>query len=116
MGDISVIGPRPLMRAGFNRYNLNFQNSVYNVKPGLTGIGSIVFRDEEKILTESEFTPHECYEKIILPYKGELEIWYQANCSLFLDFKLMFLTAWVVLYPNSRIYETWFKNLPKRNF
>ena len=36
MGDISVIGPRPLMRAGFNRYSLSFQNSVYNVKPGLT--------------------------------------------------------------------------------
>ncbi len=83
MGDISVIGPRPLMRAGFNRYSLNFQNSVYNVKPGLTGIGSIVFRDEEKILTESELTPHECYKEIILPYKGELEMWYQTNCSYF---------------------------------
>ena len=52
MGDISVIGPRPLMRAGFNRYSLNFQNSVYNVKPGLTGIGSIIFRDEEELITE----------------------------------------------------------------
>ena len=62
MGDISVIGPRPLMRAGFNRYSLNFQNSVYNVKPGLSGIGSIVFRDEEKILTESELPAHECYK------------------------------------------------------
>lgn len=115
-GDISIIGPRPLMKAGFNRYSLKFQNSVYNVKPGLTGIGSIVFRDEEKILTESDLSPHECYKEIILPYKGEIEIWYQENCSLFLDFQLMFLTAWVVLYPNSRIYEKWFKNLPKRNF
>ena len=116
MGDISVIGPRPLMRAGFKRYSLNFQNSVYNIKPGLTGIGSIIFRDEEKILTESDLTPHDCYKKIILPYKGQLEIWYQTNCSLFLDFQLMFLTAWVIIYPNSRIYEKWFKNLPKRNF
>ena len=116
MGDISVIGPRPLMRAGFNRYSLNFQNSVYNVKPGLTGIGSIVFRDEESILTESELTPHECYKEIILPYKGELEIWYQTNCSLFLDLQLIFMTAWVILVPNSKVYEKWFKDLPKRNF
>jgi len=116
MGDISVIGPRPLMRAGFNRYSLNFQNSVYNVKPGLTGIGSIVFRDEERILTESELTPHECYKEIILPYKGELEIWYQTNCSLFLDLQLIFMTAWVILVPNSKVYEKWFKDLPKRNF
>ena len=116
MGDISVIGPRPLMRAGFNRYSLNFQNSVYNVKPGLTGIGSIVFRDEESILTESELTPHECYKEIILPYKGELEIWYQTNCSLFLDLQLIFMTALVILVPTSKLYEKWFKDLPKRNF
>ena len=116
MGDISVIGPRPLMRAGFNRYNLNFQNSIYNVKPGLSGIGSIVFRDEEKILTESKLTPHECYKEIILPYKGELEIWYQTNYSLFLDLQLIFMTAWVIFFPNSKLYEKWFKDLPKRNF
>jgi lipopolysaccharide/colanic/teichoic acid biosynthesis glycosyltransferase len=116
MGDISIIGPRPLMRVGFNRYSLNFQNSVYNVKPGLTGIGSIVFRDEERILTESELTPHECYKEIILPYKGELEIWYQTNCSLFLDLQLIFMTAWVILVPTSKLYEKWFKELPKRSF
>ena len=116
MGDISIIGPRPLMRAGFNRYSLNFQNSVYNVKPGLTGIGSIVFRDEERILTESELTPHECYKEIILPYKGELEIWYQTNCSLFLDLQLIFMTAWVIVAPETRLYERWFKDLPKRSF
>ena len=116
LGHISIIGPRPLMRAGFNRYSLNFQNSVYNVKPGLTGIGSIVFRDEERILTESELSPHECYEKIILPYKGELEIWYQTNRSLFLDLQLIFLTAWVIIFPSSKLYENWFKDLPKRNF
>ena len=116
MGDISIIGPRPLMRAGFNRYSLSFQNSVYNVKPGLTGIGSIVFRDEERILTESELTPHECYKEIILPYKGELEIWYQTNCSLFLDLQLIFMTAWVIFIPTSKLYEKWFKDLPKRSF
>jgi len=116
IGDISVIGPRPLMRAGFNRYSLNFQNSIYNVKPGLTGIGSIVFRDEEKILTESELTPHECYKEIILPYKGELEMWYQNNCSFFLDLQLIFMTAWVIIFPDSKLYEKWFKHLPKRNF
>jgi lipopolysaccharide/colanic/teichoic acid biosynthesis glycosyltransferase len=116
IGDISIIGPRPLMREGFNRYSLKFQNSVYNVKPGLTGIGSIVFRDEEKIITDSNLTPHECYKKIILPYKGALELWYQSKCNFFLDLQLMFLTAWVIVYPKSKIYEKWFKDLPKREF
>ncbi len=115
-GDISVIGPRPLMKAGFNRYSLNFQNSIYNIKPGLTGIGSIVFRDEEKILTESKLTPHECYKEIILPYKGELEMWYQNNYSLFIDFQLIFMTAWAIIFPKTKLYKKWFKDLPKRSF
>jgi len=115
-GDISIIGPRPLMKAGFDRYSFKFQDSVYNIKPGLTGIGSIVFRDEEKILTDSEMSPHECYRKIILPYKGELEIWYQDHCSLFLDFQLIFLTAWAIFFPKSLLHEKWYKDLPKHNF
>ena len=46
-GDITLVGPRPLMKPGFDRYALKFQKNIYNIKPGLTGIGSIVFRDEE---------------------------------------------------------------------
>jgi lipopolysaccharide/colanic/teichoic acid biosynthesis glycosyltransferase len=115
-GSISIIGPRPLMLAGYNRYSQKFKNSIYNVKPGLSGIGSIVFRDEEKILTDSKLPPHECYEKIILPYKGELEMWYQDNCSIYLDFILIFLTIWSVFFSNSKLYEKFLKNLPKRNF
>ena len=49
-------------------------------------------------------------------YKGELEMWYQANCSLFLDLQLTFMTAWVIIFPTSKLYEKWFKDLPKRSF
>lgn len=114
IGDISIVGPRPLMKAGFDRYDLYFQNNIYNVKPGLTGIGSVIFRDEEKILTESNLAPQECYKTIILPYKGKLELWYQNNCNIITDFKLIFLTAWIILFPNSKLYKRWFTNLPKK--
>lgn len=116
LGHISLVGPRPLMEAGFKRYSLKLQKTVYNVKPGLTGIGSIIFRDEERILTESKLEPHECYKKIILPYKGELEMWYQTNCSLLLDFQLILMTALAIISPQTRLYEKWFKHLPKRKF
>ena len=59
---------------------------------------------------------HEFYKRIIAPYKGELEMWYQSNRSFFLDLQLIFLTAWVILAPNSRLYEKWFRDLPKRIF
>ena len=53
---------------------------------------------------------------VIAPYKGELEMWYQSNCSFLLDLQLIFMTAWVILVPTSKLYEKWFKDLPKRSF
>ena len=116
-GDISLVGPRPLVSKTFLAYNTEIQSKIYNVKPGLTGIGSIVFRDEESIISSiKEEDPHKFYERIIAPYKGKLEMWYQENCSFLLDLQLIFLTAWVILFSDSKLYEKWFKDLPKRNF
>ena len=116
-GDISLVGPRPLVTKTFMAYTEKVQAKIYNVKPGLTGIGSIVFRDEESIISNvTDEDPHEFYKRIIAPYKGELEMWYQEHNSVFLDLKLIFITAWVILVPTSKIYENWFKDLPKRNF
>jgi lipopolysaccharide/colanic/teichoic acid biosynthesis glycosyltransferase len=116
-GDISLVGPRPLVTKTFTAYNEEVQSKIYNVKPGLTGIGSIIFRDEESIISAvKNEDPHEFYKRIIAPYKGELEMWYQSNNSFVLDLQLIFMTAWVILVPKSKLYEKWFKDLPKRNF
>ena len=116
-GDISLVGPRPLVTKTFSAYNEDVQSKIYNVKPGLTGIGSIIFRDEESIISAvKDEDPHEFYKRIIAPYKGELEMWYQSNCSFLLDLQLIFMTAWVILVPTSKLYEKWFKDLPKRSF
>ena len=116
-GDISLVGPRPLVTKTFTAYNEDVQSKIYNVKPGLTGIGSIIFRDEESIISAvKDEDPHEFYKRIIAPYKGELEMWYQSNCSFLLDLQLIFMTAWVILVPTSKLYEKWFKDLPKRSF
>ena len=112
-GDISLVGPRPLVTKTFSAYNKNIQSKIYNVKPGLTGIGSIVFRDEESIISSlNNEDPHEFYKNIIAPYKGELEMWYQKNLSFIVDLKIIFLTAWVVLFPKSQLVFKLFKNLP----
>ncbi|MDC3079575.1 sugar transferase [Flavobacteriaceae bacterium] len=116
-GDISIVGPRPLVAKTFEAYNKEIQSKIYNVKPGLTGIGSVVFRDEESMISAvANENPHEFYKRVIAPHKGELELWYQKNKSFFLDLQLIFLTAWVIIFPNSQIYKRWFKDLPKRNF
>ena len=117
IGDMSFVGPRPVMQKSFDSYPSHIQENIYSVKPGLTGIGSIVFRDEESIISDLKGEdPHEFYKNRIAPYKGELEIWYQENCSFFLDIQLIFLTSWVILFPSSKLYYSWYKDLPKRDF
>ena len=118
-GRMSVVGPRPVMRVSFEAYPDEVQKVIYNVIPGLTGIGSIIFRDEEELISEvknNDGDLWEFYKGKIYPFKGELEIWYQNHKSFLLDMILIFLTAWVIVAPNSKLYEKWFKDLPKRNF
>ena len=116
-GDISIVGPRPLVENIFLFYSDEFRNKIYSVKPGLTGIGSIIFRDEESIISSiTSEKPLHYYKRVISPYKGELEMWYQSKRSFVLDSQLIFLTAWVIIFPETRIYESWFKDLPKRSF
>ena len=116
-GDISLVGPRPLVTKTFSAYSEEVQSKIYNIKPGLTGIGSIIFRDEESIISSiKDKDPHEFYKRVIAPYKGDLEMWYQEHNSFLLDLQLIFMTAWVILVPNSKLYEKWFKDLPKRIF
>ena len=116
-GDMSLVGPRPLVDKTFSAYNDDVQSNIYKVKPGITGIGSILFRDEEAIISAvSDEDPFEFYKRIIAPYKGEVEMWYQKNCSFYLDIQLILMTAWVILFPKTTLYEKWFSNLPKRKF
>ena len=118
-GRMSIVGPRPVMKISFEAYPNEIQKVIYNVKPGLTGIGSIIFRDEEELISEVKNNGGdlwEFYKGKIYPFKGELEMWYQEHNSFFLDLQLIFLTAWVIIFPQSKLYEKWFKDLPKRNF
>ena len=115
-GDMSFIGPRPLMKSGFDRYSDELKTKIYNVKPGLTGIGSIVFRDEELIMTNSNLPPDECYRTVILPHKGALELWYQQHQNFITDFMLLFLTGWYILFPHSKLVFKIFPSLPGRSF
>jgi lipopolysaccharide/colanic/teichoic acid biosynthesis glycosyltransferase len=115
-GDMSFVGPRPLMKAGFDRYSDEMKAKVYQVKPGLTGIGSIVFRDEELIITRSTLPPHECYRQVILPYKGAVEVWYQQHISFYTDCMILFLTGWYIVFSKSNLVYKVFPSLPRRSF
>jgi lipopolysaccharide/colanic/teichoic acid biosynthesis glycosyltransferase len=114
-GDMSIVGPRPLVDKTFDPYPQHVKDVIYNVRPGLTGIGSIVFRDEESLLSETDMNMSDFYDKYIAPAKGELEIWYQSHLSLWTDVMIIFLTAWVIVFPKSDLLHKVFKDLPDVN-
>jgi lipopolysaccharide/colanic/teichoic acid biosynthesis glycosyltransferase len=112
LGDMSIVGPRPLADKTFNPYPERVKSVIYNVRPGLTGIGSIVFRDEERLLSECGMPLERFYAEHIAPAKGELELWYQGHLSLRTDVMIIFLTAWVIVFPQSQLLHVVFKDLP----
>ncbi|MCS4502488.1 sugar transferase [Arhodomonas aquaeolei] len=111
-GDMSIIGPRPQTRRCFDAFPGEAQADIVKVRPGLSGIGSIVFRGEESLYSGVD-DPDDLYDRLIMPYKGELERWYVARRGVGLYFLLIGLTAWIVLFPRSGIVWRLFPGLPR---
>lgn len=114
-GEISVIGPRPLPINEFDLYNDDVKNIMSKIRPGITGIGSLIFRDEEGIIAINKpEDPKLFYENIILPYKGALELWYYKHISFLTDIKILFLTFWSLVSTNSQWVYKIFPTLPAK--
>jgi lipopolysaccharide/colanic/teichoic acid biosynthesis glycosyltransferase len=113
-GNMSVIGPRPLTPDQFSHYASNVAAEIFTNRPGLSGIGSIIFRDEESLLGSLD-DPQDFYKNYIAPYKEELELWYARRGKLSDYFLLIFLTCWTVVFPRSNLVVHIFPSLPKPN-
>lgn len=112
MGDMSIIGPRPLTDQTFASYSSSIQETIKQVRPGLSGIGSIIFRGEEEIM-HGKSASINFYENVIAPYKGSLEEWFVKNKSLYIYFKAILVTVWTVFIPTTKIAWKIFHDLPK---
>jgi lipopolysaccharide/colanic/teichoic acid biosynthesis glycosyltransferase len=116
VGKLSMVGWRPLTPKGFADYPNWVKPEIVRVKPGITGIGSLVFRDEEAIIGRAEQLGRDvltCYREDILPFKGALEVWYVRNGNFLTDLKILVGTAIAVLRPGWTGYRSWFPGLPK---
>ena len=111
-GNMSVIGPRPQTQRCFNAFPALSQKEIIKVKPGLSGIGSIVFRNEEEMI-QANNDPDNFYDNVVMPYKGSLEEWYVANQNIRTYFGLIILTIWVIFVSKPDLIWTMFKDLPR---
>ena len=112
IGNMSFIGPRPLTEETFALYKASTKSLILTVRPGLSGIGSIVFREEEKILKDEAAT-QTYYDEVIAPYKGALEEWFVMNNNTYIYILSILITFWVVLFPESSIIFKIFPKLPR---
>ena len=111
IGDMSIIGPRPQTQRCFDAFPLSSQNEIIKVRPGLSGIGSIIFRDEEDMIYAND-DPDKFYDEIVMPYKGSLEDWYVSHQNITSYLSLIGLTIWVMLGFSSGLAWKLFNDLP----
>ena len=112
LGDMSIIGPRPQTQRCFDAFPIRYQQTIVKGRPGLSGIGSIVFRAEEDMINAAR-DPNHFYDNVIMPYKGALENWYAWNHTILSYFLLIGLTVWVVVFPHSTAVWRVFRDLPE---
>ena len=110
-GDMSIVGPRPLVPQGENHYPADVSKKIRSIAPGVTGIGSLALRDEESYYAHRK-DAHDFYKNIISPYKALLELWYIQNRSIYINIKILFLTFVVIIFPKFDPLH-YFPNIPK---
>ncbi len=116
VGQMSFVGPRPLTAVGISRYEQAVSQTILQLRPGITGIGSLVFRDEEKLVSlckENGGDPKAYYREHIFPYKGRVECWYASKQSFRIDFLLLIATLYSVVFNDRKIAFKLFKDLPE---
>ncbi len=89
-GDMSLVGPRPDV-PGFADQLQGEDRIILTVRPGVTGLATLAFRNEEKLLANQK-NPERYNQKVIWPEKVRLNKLYIEKYSLFLDFKILFKT------------------------
>lgn len=103
-GDMSLVGPRPEVQRYVDQYAPQMADVVLGLKPGITGIASIAFRNEEQVLALSD-DPERAYVEDVLPSKLRLEMFYARTRTIALDVKLLFVTLLVVILPTSIVLD-----------
>jgi lipopolysaccharide/colanic/teichoic acid biosynthesis glycosyltransferase len=89
-GDMSLVGPRPEVRKYVDLYNES-QMGILSIRPGITDLASIYYRNENEILADYN-DPERAYVEIIMPHKIELNMKYINDYSLKNYFLIIFST------------------------
>lgn len=97
-GDMSFVGPRPEVPEYVQHYS-SLQRQVLLVRPGITDLASLAYRQEEQILAD-QADPDRYYREVVLPHKLNLNLEYIQRISFPFDLSLMLHTMACVFSPS----------------
>ena len=95
IGDMSLVGPRPEVRKYVDMYTPE-QMHVLDVRPGVTSLASIRYRNENELLDKAE-DPDQFYIDVVMQDKLAIDLEYVEHASFWYDIKLIFQTFWEVV-------------------
>lgn len=95
IGDMSLVGPRPEVRKYVDLYTME-QMSVLEVRPGITDLASIRYRNENDLLEKAD-DPESYYREVIMQDKLRINLEYVKNHTFIGDIRLIFDTLWAVV-------------------
>ena len=109
---MSLIGPRPLTKEVFKMYPKKISKIISSVKPGVSGLGSLVFKNEFLLLKKNKYIKKIYKDKISI-YKGKIEQWHVKNFNFISYIKILTLTLFVMLLNKPKLVFIFFSKLPK---
>ena len=95
IGDMSLVGPRPEVRKYVDMYTPE-QMHVLDVRPGVTSLASIRYRNENELLDKAE-DPDQFYIDVVMQDKLAIDLEYVEHASFWYDIKLIFQTFWEIV-------------------
>jgi lipopolysaccharide/colanic/teichoic acid biosynthesis glycosyltransferase len=109
LGNMSLIGVRPVPMDIYKNYPKTLRQKVFSAKPGLSGMGSLIFRDEASILV-NETNPNDFHKDVISPYKLECDLWYTDQIKISRYITLIIATVYSIIFnPNPLSLSNLFK-------
>ncbi len=97
LGDMSLVGPRPEVPRYMEEYPEDIRQITLSVKPGITDLASITFKDENAMLGKST-CPEQTYIQTILPVKQKYYVQYVTNRSILVDIVIIAKTFAAILF------------------
>lgn len=95
-GQMTFVGPRPDV-SGYADELVGVDQIILQLKPGITGLASLKYRNEEQILAQ-QTNPQQYNDEVIWPDKVRINKWYAQNRTLIMDLQILFYTLFPISF------------------